>query len=132
MTQEPLYPFGHGLSYTRFDYAHLQIQPAQIRSDGEAVVSVDVRNAGGREGDEVVQFYVRYPNSRVARSIKDLKGFQRITLKPGQTRNVSFTLTARQLAYYGKDGFVVEPGKVHIMVGSSSANIRLLGELMVE
>jgi len=131
MTQEPLYPFGHGLSYTRFDYAQLQIQPAQIKSDGVATVSVDIRNAGDREGDEVVQLYVRYPNSKVTRPIKDLKGFQRIMLKPGQTRNVSFTLTARQLAYYGKDGFVVEPGKVHVMLGSSSANIRLMGEINV-
>ena len=131
MTAEPLHPFGHGLSYTRFDYAHLQVEPKQTKADGVVTISLDVRNAGDRAGDEVVQLYVRYPDSEVTRPVKELKGFQRITLKPGETRRVSFKLAASQLAYYGEGGFVVEPGRVNVMVGSSSANIRLVGELLI-
>jgi beta-glucosidase len=130
--EEPLYPFGHGLSYTRFDYAHLQVQPPQIKRDGRATISLDVRNAGDREGDEVVQLYVRYGDSKVARPVKDLKGFQRIALKPGESRSVEFTLRADQLAYFDKGKYVVEPGAVHVMVGSSSSDIRLIGELIVK
>src|SRR5512136_2182854 len=132
MTQAPLYPFGYGLSYTHFDYSNLQMSAAAIPADGQLTLSLDVANCGDRAGDEVVQLYVRYPDAKVTRPVKDLRGFQRITLNPGETRRVTFALDARQLAYYGEDGFVVEPGTVQVLIGSSSADIRLMGEFRVE
>jgi beta-glucosidase len=132
MTQAPLYPFGYGLSYTRFEYSNLRLSAAALPVDGQLALSLDVRNCGDRAGDEVVQLYVRYPDSKVARPVKDLRGFQRVTLEPGEAQAVTFTLDAGQLAYYGGDGFVVEPGRVQVLVGSSSADIRLTAEFRVE
>ena len=132
MAQAPLYPFGYGLSYTRFEYSNLCMSAATLPADGQLDLSLDVTNSGDRAGDEVVQLYVRYPASKVARPVKELKGFRRITLGPGGTQSVAFTLDARQCVYYGEDGFVVEPGTVQVLVGSSSADIRLTGEFRVE
>jgi beta-glucosidase len=127
MTQEPLYPFGYGLSYTRFEYDHLRMSASAIPADGQLGLSLEVKNCGERVGDEVVQLYVRYPESKVARPVKELRGFQRILLAPGESKTVTFTLDARQLAYYGEGGFVVEPGTVQVLIGGSSAEIRLTG-----
>ncbi len=102
MTEAPLYPFGYGLSYTHFEYTNLQMSAATLPADGQLNLSLDVENCGDRAGDEVVQLYVRYPDSEVTRPLKELRGFQRITLNPGETRPVTFTLDARQLAYYGE------------------------------
>jgi len=132
LTDRPLYPFGHGLSYTRFEYSHLRVTPQQTTPDGQVLISLDVRNLGDRAGDEVVQLYVRYPHSQVTRPLKELKGFARITLAPGETKTVAFTLAARQLACYGPDGFVVEPGPVQVLVGASSADIRLSAEFDIQ
>jgi beta-glucosidase len=132
MTQLPLYPFGYGLSYTRFEYAGLQIDPLHIGVDAQVHLSLKVTNCGAREGDEVAQLYVRYPDSKVARPVKELKGFQRVSLAPGESKTVAFTLEAGQLAYYGEGGFVVEPGVVQVLIGGSSADIRLTGEFQVE
>jgi beta-glucosidase len=118
----PLYPFGHGLSYTTFNYKNLKVAPAPTKDDGDAqAVSVDVTNAGQRAGDEVVQLYLRDVVSSVTRPVKELKGFQRVTLKPGETRTVSFTLGRDALGFWKttKD-FVVEPGKFDVTVGGSS------------
>jgi len=131
MTQRPLYPFGYGLSYTRFKYSNLRIDPPQIDAAGQALVSLDVKNIGKRAGDEVVQLYVCYPNSQVPRPLKDLRGFARITLAPGETKSVTFTLAARQLAYWEHGKWIVEPGIVQVMVGSSSEDIRLTGQLVI-
>jgi beta-glucosidase len=131
MTQAPLYPFGYGLSYTCFEYSNLQMSAATIPADGQLNLSLDIKNRGDRAGDEVVQLYVRYPDSKVTRPVKELRGFQRITLKPGETRPVAFTLDARQLAYYGEGEFVVELGTVQVLIGSSSADIRLMGEFRI-
>ena len=131
MTQAPLYPFGYGLSYTRFEYSNLQVSAAAIPADGQLNLSLDIKNCGDRVGDEVVQLYVRYSNSKVTRPVKELRGFQRITLKPGEARPVAFTLDADQLAYYDESRFVVEPGTVQVLIGSSSADIRLMGEFRV-
>ncbi len=131
MTEEPLYPFGHGLSYTRFAYGNLRIAPGQIGPEGQAAVSLDVTNTGERTGDEVVQLYVCYPNSQVARPVQDLKGFARVALTPGETKTVTFMLAASQLAYWIGGARVVEPGTVEALVGGSSADIRLTGALRI-
>jgi beta-glucosidase len=131
MTQLPLYPFGYGLSYTRFEYANLRMAAYDVPADGQVSLSLEVKNSGERAGDEVVQLYVRYPDSKVERPVQELRGFQRVSLAPGESQTVTFTLDARQLAYYGKRGFVVEPGKVQVLIGSSSADIRLAGDLEI-
>lgn len=119
----PLYPFGHGLSYTTFSYKNLKVAPAPAKDDADAqAVSVEVTNSGKRVGDEVVQLYLRDVVSSVTRPVKELKGFQRVTLKPGETKTVSFTLGHDALGFWktAKE-FVVEPGKFDVTVGGSSA-----------
>jgi beta-glucosidase len=122
---EPLFPFGHGLSYTTFSYSRPTIRPARIAPDGRAKVSVEVTNTGARAGDEVVQLYIRAEVSRATRPIMELKGFQRISLRPGQRRTVTFDLGPEQLSYHGLDmKRVVEPGRFQVMVGGSSAGVK--------
>jgi len=123
----PLYPFGFGLSYTTFGYDRLRVSADTLRGDGTVTVSVDVTNTGTRAGDEVVQLYVRYPGSAVERPRKDLRGFRRVTLRPGETRTVEFPLAAAALAYWDPDAdrWTVEDGPVQLEVGASSADIRL-------
>jgi beta-glucosidase len=128
---QPLYPFGHGLSYSRFEYANLRIEPERIALDGETTVSLDITNVGGRAGDEVIQLYVRYPESKVPRPRQELKAFARLALESGGTKSVAFRLAAQQLAYREHGGWRVEPGRVGITLGASSADERLLGELFV-
>jgi beta-glucosidase len=118
----PLFPFGHGLSYTTFGYKNVKVTPAPTAIDKDAQsVSVEVTNAGQRAGDEVVQLYLRDVVSSVTRPVKELKGFQRITLKPGETKAVSFSLGRDALGFWktGRE-FVVEPGKFDVTVGGSS------------
>ncbi len=131
LAEPPLYPFGHGLSYTRFAYSDLVIRPPAIGPDGQAHIAVNVANVGERAGDEVVQLYVGYPKPAVPRPIKDLKGFARLALAPGETRTVDFTLDAAQLAWWAGTGWAVELGVVRVLIGSSSEDIRLSGELRV-
>jgi beta-glucosidase len=125
--QKPLYPFGHGLSYTTFAYSNLRTSSEQLQRDGEITVSVDVRNTGSRAGDEVVQMYVAHVNSKVERPIEELKGFKRIALQPGETKTVRLPLKASTLAYWNsaRGAFEVEPDQVNVKVGSSSADIKL-------
>jgi beta-glucosidase len=124
---EPLYPFGFGLSYTRFEYSSLRTSAASIGSNGTVTVSVDVRNAGTRAGDEVVQLYVEHIGSSVERPIRQLRGFERVTLKPGEARTIRIPLKGADLAYWdvSKHGWVVEKERVKILVGASSADTRL-------
>ena len=132
MSAKPLYPFGYGLSYTRFGYDNLDITPRQTGAGGTVDVSVDVTNTGSREGDEVVQLYVRMPVASVTRPVKELKGFARITLAPGQRKRVTFHLAANQLGFYDRRmDFVIEPGTVEVMVGSSSEDIRATGSFEI-
>jgi beta-glucosidase len=132
LSGQPLFPFGHGLSYTRFEYSNLRIEPAEIPPAGRVEVRLDVRNAGGRAGDEVVQLYLRDEVGSVVRPVKELRGFRRIALAPGETRTVRFGLGPGDLAYPGPDMKpLVEPGIFRAMVGASSSDIRLEGEFRV-
>ncbi|HUT47013.1 MAG TPA: glycoside hydrolase family 3 N-terminal domain-containing protein [Sedimentisphaerales bacterium] len=117
----PLYPFGFGLSYTQFKFDKPRLEKEAIKSDESTRVLVDVTNTGKVAGDEVVQIYIRDCISSVTRPVRELKGFQRITLKPGQTETVSLDITPEHLAFYNIDmDYVVEPGEFKIMVGNSS------------
>jgi len=121
----PLYPFGHGLSYTRFDLSAPRLSAATIRPDQSVQVSVDVRNTGVRAGDEVVQLYIRDVVSSVTRPVLELRGFERVTLQPGEQRTVIFTLTPDSLAFWNVDmARVVEPGAFEIKTGNSSSNLQ--------
>jgi beta-glucosidase len=127
-----LYPFGHGLSYTSFAYSELQITPAQARSGAQVDVSLQVSNTGARLGDEVVQLYICDEYASIPRPVKELKGFCRLPLQPGESRQVTFHLPVDLLAFYDAGlELVVEPGKIQVMLGSSSADIRLHGELEI-
>jgi beta-glucosidase len=129
----PLYPFGHGLSYARFEYANLAIEPARIAPDGHVEISLDVGNAGGRTGCEVVQLYLNDVVASVTRPVKQLAGFVRVEIAPGRTRRVAFRLDASQLGFYDRDlRFVVEPGHIRVMLGASSEDIRLEGSFEIE
>jgi beta-glucosidase len=129
----PLFPFGHGLSYTKFEYSGLELSADTIKTGGRADISVNITNAGNRAGDEVAQLYVHQETSSVKVPVKELRGFQRISLQPGETKTVTFTLPAEKLALWDvtTHGFVVEPGKFDVLVGASSADIRAQGQIEV-
>jgi len=130
---EPLFPFGHGLSFTTFAYSNLELTPQEIGAGGKAMVSVDVTNTGQMAGDEVVQLYIRDRISSVTRPVKELKGFCRITLKAGETRTVTFAITPDKLSFLDAHmERVVEPGLFDIMVGSSSAQLDTVALRVVE
>jgi beta-glucosidase len=131
---KPQFAFGHGLSYTTFRYSALQVAPARLAANGTAKVTVTVQNTGTRAGDEVAQLYVHEANAAVKRPAKELRGFERISLKPGEKRAVTFTLPASDLAYYdvASKKFTVKPGTFDIMVGSSSEEIRSRGKVEVK
>ena len=122
----PLYPFGFGLSYTTFAIGEPQLEKARIRLDGATRLQVQVTNTGERDGSETVQMYIRDLVSSVTRPVKELKGFQRVWLKPGETTVVSFDITPEALAFWDIDmKYVVEPGEFEIMVGTSSRDCDL-------
>lgn len=124
-TTAPLYPFGYGLSYTRFDLGTPKLSVAKIGPGGSATVSVDVRNSGAVVGDETVQLYIRDKVSSVTRPVKALKGFERITLKPGETRVVRFIITPESLQMWNdRMERVVEPGEFEIMTGPNSVDLK--------
>src|ERR1022692_1668950 len=127
---EPLFPFGHGLSYTTFDYGQLKISPGRIAVGKAVGVSVSVRNSGTRAGAEVAQLYLQQPPSRVDRPVKELKGFRRVMLQPGETQTVSFTLDKAAMSFYDSavHDWVAEPGRFTVLVGASSRDIRAKGE----
>ncbi|MGE5463948.1 MAG: glycoside hydrolase family 3 C-terminal domain-containing protein, partial [Syntrophothermus sp.] len=123
---EPLFAFGHGLSYTTFSYSNLRLNSEKITADETATLSVEVTNTGDRAGDEVVQFYVHdLLSTRVTRPVKLLKGFQRITLEPGECRTVSFEVGQEQLQFLDESmKLSVEPGQFELLVGSSSKAVQ--------
>ncbi len=117
----PLFAFGHGLSYTTFSYSNLRLSAASMKTNGTVTVSVDVKNTGNRKGGEVVQMYIRDDYSSVPRPVKELKGFQKIWLEPGQSQTVSFSINPELLSFYDANmKWIVEPGDFTIMVGTSS------------
>ena len=130
---EPLYAFGHGLSYTTFSYENLRTSGDTLEGDGSVTVSVDVTNTGSRSGDEVVQLYVSYPQSAVERPIKELRGFQRVTLAPDQRETITFSLNPKDVVYWDTDAadWAIEQGQVTVEVGSSSSDIRVTHSLSV-
>ncbi len=132
LSTRPLYPFGHGLSYTCFTYDHLTIAPAQVRAGDTVTIGVTVTNSGDRPGDEIVQLYTRIPVASVTRPVKELKGFARLTLASGETKRVFFHLPVNLLGFYNRcTEFVIEPGMVEVMIGSSSEDIRVRGSFEI-
>jgi len=128
----PLYPFGHGLSYTAFDYGDLFISREQATRGESVDVSLKVTNTGSVAGDEVVQFYIRDEFASAPRPMKELKGYARVTLQPGESKAVTFHLPVDQLAFYDNNmNLVLEPGRIFVMLGSSSDDIRLNGEFEI-
>ncbi len=133
MSTKPLYPFGHGLSYTTFDYANLQIAPRKPGAQDVVLISVEVTNRGARAGDEVVQLYVHDTVASVTRPVQQLAGFKRLRLQPGERRTVTFRLAVSQLGFYdARMRYVVEPGAVVVMVGASCTDIRQTGCFEIE
>jgi beta-glucosidase len=128
---KPLWPFGFGLSYTTFTVDRLRLDRTELATDGgELAISVDVANTGERAGDEVVQLYVRDDEASIARPVRELRGFRRVTLAPGECRTVTFRLSAEQFAYTGADRKrVIEPGSIGIEVGTSSVDLPLTASL---
>ncbi len=117
----PLFPFGYGLSYTQFRLTNLQLSAPRIRANEKLMASVEVENTGRRAGDEVLQLYIRDVASSVTRPVKELKGFERITLQPGERRRVQFTLAPEQLGFYNREmRFMVEPGAFKVIIGTNS------------
>ncbi|HWI90155.1 MAG TPA: glycoside hydrolase family 3 C-terminal domain-containing protein [Flavisolibacter sp.] len=126
---EPLYPFGYGLSYTTFSFSNFSLSNNIIRDGSIVNVNVDITNTGKRVGDEVAQLYIRHVNSTVVRPKKELKAFQRITLKPGERKTVTLRLKANDLKYWDENRkrFVFENDKIELMIGNSSSDIKFLG-----
>jgi beta-glucosidase len=117
----PLYPFGYGLSYTHFKLSNLQLSDTRIHRDGTVSVGVDVENIGGRAGDDVVEIYIHDLVASVTRPVEALKGFERVSLQPGETRHFEFMLGPGEFGFYNQAmRFVVEPGKFDVMVGDDS------------
>lgn len=122
---EPLYPFGYGLSYTDFAYGDLTLDGTSLDTDGTITATVKVTNTGKRAGDEVVQFYIRDMEGTVARPVKELKHFERITLQPGESKDVSFAITPEALKFYDYNlDYVAEPGEFQVMVGPDSRRLQ--------
>lgn len=128
---EPLFPFGHGLSYTSFKYSGLKIVRSKQSGGAVAAVQFTVANTGKREGAEVAEVYVQEPNAPVARPAKELKGFTKILLKPGEKKTVSIALNSDAFAHYDPDkkGWMADANTFNVLVGSSSRDIRLTGKV---
>ena len=128
----PLYPFGFGLSYTQFEFSNLQISPNQVDSQGKVEIRCEVTNVGEVAGDEVVQLYLHDRESTITRPVKQLVGFKRVSLQPDNSATIIFTVKMNQLGFYNRAmQFVVEPGKMDVLIGSSSADIHLTGEFEI-
>ena len=128
----PLYPFGHGLSYTSFEYGDLSINRKQVTGGESVDISLSVRNIGKVAGEEVVQLYIHDEFASTPRPVKELKGYQRVRLEPGEKKRITFHLPVDQLAFYDTDlNLVLEPGRIFVMIGSSSDYIRLTGEFEI-
>jgi beta-glucosidase len=133
MPATPLWEFGYGLSFTNFEYSNLTIIPEESGTEGEFHVSLEVTNTGKLFGAEVVQLYIKDIVSSVTRPVKELKGFQKVRLNPGEKKRVEFILGPEHLSFLDRNlSRIVEPGTIEVMAGSSSGNIRLRGEIKVK
>uniref|UniRef100_UPI0026231A70 fibronectin type III-like domain-contianing protein n=1 Tax=Bacteroides sp. TaxID=29523 RepID=UPI0026231A70 len=123
---KPLFPFGHGLSYTTFAYGKPVADSKTMSADGTLTVKVNVKNTGAREGQEVVQMYISDKQSSLPRPIKELKGFQKIKLAPGEEKEVTFTINKEALSFFddAKHAWVAEPGKFEAIIAASAADIK--------
>lgn len=130
---KPLFPFGHGLSYTKFEYSGLTISPAESKPGGTLNIKLEIRNSGDLKGDEVIQIYVKKTVKGEIMPSKELKRFKRVTILPGETKEIAFTLPVSELSYYdvSSGSFLVKPGISHIMAGASSLDIRLTGSVEI-
>ena len=133
LDSEPLFPFGHGLSYTDFAYSDLKVEPEKLQQDQTISVSVDVKNKGSLKGEEVVQLYVKDVVASVARPVMQLKGFARISLEPQEKARVIFDLPSEILSFYDREmNLIIEPGLFEVLVGSSAKDIRAEGKFEIE
>lgn len=125
VSNDPLYPFGYGLSYTTFSYSDVKLSSNKMSKSGKIMASVTVTNTGMLEGKEVVQLYIRDLVGSITRPVKELKGFQKINLKPGESKEVSFTITDEMLKFYNSDlKFVSEPGAFKVFIGGNSRDVK--------
>lgn len=125
VSNEPVYPFGYGLSYTQFTYGNLKLDKTTMTARDSLIVSVNVTNSGSRDGAEVVQLYIRDLVGSVTRPVKELKGFQKVMLKAGETRTIRFKVTNEELSFYNNElKWVSEPGKFHVFVGTNSRDVK--------
>jgi beta-glucosidase len=131
---KPLFPFGFGLSYTTFEYSDLKISPRSASVGAPVTITFSVKNTGSREGAEVTELYVGDSHASVPRPVKELKGFAKVLLKPGETKRVTISLDQRAFSYYGlsTSAWRAEPGDFSILVGKSSSQIELLGNLTLK
>ena len=132
-SNEPLYPFGYGLSYTTFEYSDLQLSAKQITMKNPLTVTITIKNSGTREGTEVVQLYVRDLVGSVTRPVKELKGFNKVTLKPNESKTIEFTLSPDELAFYTKEMiYKTEPGEFGVYVGGNSVDVKTASFTLTE
>lgn len=127
----PLFAFGHGLSYGRFDYGRLEISDAEIDAQGQVEISVVVRNTSAVAADEVVQLYIRDPVAAVSRPVQELRGFRRVAFAPGEAKRIRFTLSPAQVAFWDAGRWRIQSGAIQVMVGASSADIRARGAFTI-
>jgi beta-glucosidase len=129
----PLFPFGHGLSYTTFEYNRIQLSKSKFHPNDTVTVSVDVKNTGKRQGEEVVQLYIHDLSPKIDKPVRELKGFSKVALQPGETKQVYFTLIGRDLAYFDVPGhqWKADAGQYEIEVGASSRDIRQKSNLQL-
>ena len=129
---EPQYPFGFGLSYSKFEISNLRLSASKVSSRGKLTASVDVRNVSGPKGDEVVQLYLHDPVASISQPVRRLRGFERVTLAPSEKRTVTFTLDRSDFGFYDNRGsFVVEPGTIDVYAGNSSKAEELTQSFLV-
>lgn len=124
-SNDPLFPFGFGLSYTKFEYSAIQLSKSTLKGNEKLVASVDIKNAGNYDGEEVVQLYISDPVASVTRAVRDLKGFQKVNIKKGETKTVSFEITTEQLSFFNSElKHIWEPGEFIIQIGTNSSELK--------